>query len=87
MAGKVEGLKLDRMRELCHLLGDPQDDQPTVHLTGTNGKGSVARIVTALLSAHDLTVGTYTSPHLEAVNERISRNGEPMPARGKRRAR
>lgn len=78
MAGKVEGLKLDRMRELCHLLGDPQHDQPTVHLTGTNGKGSVARLVTALISAHDLTVGTYTSPHLEAVNERISRNGEPI---------
>lgn len=66
------------MRELCHLLGDPQHDQPTVHVTGTNGKGSVARLVTALLSAHDLTVGTYTSPHLEAVNERISRNGEPI---------
>ena len=66
------------MRELCHLLGDPQHDQPTVHITGTNGKGSVARLVTALLSAHDLTVGTYTSPHLEVVNERISRNGEPI---------
>jgi dihydrofolate synthase/folylpolyglutamate synthase len=69
------------MRELCHLLGDPQHDQPTLHLTGTNGKGSVARLVTALLGAHDLTVGTYTSPHLESVNERISRNGEPIPDR------
>ncbi|MEO7573912.1 MAG: cyanophycin synthetase, partial [Acidimicrobiales bacterium] len=59
-------------------LGDPQHDQPTVHITGTNGKGSVARMVTALLSAHDLPVGTYTSPHLEAINERISRNGEPI---------
>lgn len=66
------------MRELCHVLGDPQDDQPTVHVTGTNGKGSVARIVTALLGAHDIPVGTYTSPHLERVNERISRNGEPI---------
>jgi len=66
------------MRELCGVLGDPQDDQPTIHLTGTNGKGSVARIVTALLGAHDLTVGTYTSPHLERINERISRNGEPI---------
>jgi len=75
IAGKVEGLKLDNMRELCAVLGDPQDQQPTVHITGTNGKGSVARLVTALLGAHDLTVGTYTSPHLEALNERISRNG------------
>ena len=66
------------MQALCSVLGDPQDDQPTVHLTGTNGKGSVARMVTALLGAHDLTVGTYTSPHLEAINERISRNGEPI---------
>jgi dihydrofolate synthase/folylpolyglutamate synthase len=66
------------MRELCSVLGDPQHDQPTVHITGTNGKGSVARIVTALLGAHDLSVGTYTSPHLERLNERISRNGEPI---------
>ena len=66
------------MRELCKVLGDPQHDQPTIHLTGTNGKGSVARIVTALLGAHDITVGTYTSPHLEVINERLSRNGEPI---------
>lgn len=63
------------MRELCAVLGDPQHQQPTVHITGTNGKGSVARLVTALLGVHDLTVGTYTSPHLETINERISRNG------------
>jgi len=78
IAGGVEGLKLDNMRELCGVLGDPQRDQPTVHITGTNGKGSVARMVTALLAAHDLPVGTYTSPHLEAINERVSRNGEPI---------
>lgn len=66
------------MRELCHVLGDPQHHQPSVHVTGTNGKGSVARMTTALLGAHDLSVGTYTSPHLEVINERISRNGEPI---------
>ncbi len=60
------------------MLGDPQHSQPTVHVTGTNGKGSVARMVTALLGAHDLPVGTYTSPHLERINERISRNGEAI---------
>ena len=74
----MEGLKLDNIRELCDVLGDPQTDQPTVHVTGTNGKGSVARMVTALIGAHDLSVGTYTSPHLEAINERISRNGEAI---------
>lgn len=74
----MDGLKLDNMRELCHVLGDPQESQPTVHITGTNGKGSVARMVTALLGAHDLPVGTYTSPHLERINERISRNGEAI---------
>lgn len=78
VAGKVEGLKLDNMRELCHVLGDPQDHQPTVHITGTNGKGSVARLLSALLGVHDLTVGTYTSPHLEVINERITRNGHPI---------
>ena len=66
------------MRELARVLGDPQHHQPTVHITGTNGKGSVARMVTALLGAHDLPVGTYLSPHLERINERISRNGEPI---------
>lgn len=78
VAGQVEGLKLDNMRELCGVLGDPQHQQPTVHITGTNGKGSVARLVTALIGVHDLTVGTYTSPHLESINERISRNGQPI---------
>jgi len=66
------------MRELCDVLGDPQHDQPTIHVTGTNGKGSVTRLVAGLLGAHDLTVGTYTSPHLEVINERIARNLEPI---------
>jgi len=78
VAGRVEGLKLDSMRALVGVLGDPQHAQPTVHVTGTNGKGSVARMVTRLLGGHDLPVGTYLSPHLERINERISRNGEPI---------
>ena len=59
-------------------MGDPQDAYPIVHITGTNGKGSVARMVTALLAARGLHVGTYTSPHLERVNERIAWGGEPI---------
>lgn len=78
-AGRVHGLSLDRMRELAHVLGDPQHAAPVIHLTGTNGKGSVGRMVTSLLQASGLSVGTYTSPHLERVNERISWNGEPIP--------
>jgi dihydrofolate synthase/folylpolyglutamate synthase len=69
---------LDRMYALCGLLGDPQSAYPVVHLTGTNGKGSTARMVTALLQAYGLSVGTYTSPHLEHINERLSWNGEPV---------
>jgi dihydrofolate synthase/folylpolyglutamate synthase len=63
---------------LVDVLGAPQQDYPVVHITGTNGKGSVARMVTALLQGHGLTVGTYTSPHLQHVNERIARDGEPI---------
>jgi dihydrofolate synthase/folylpolyglutamate synthase len=69
---------LDRMVSLCHLLGDPQTAFPVVHLTGTNGKGSTARITSALLGAHGLSVGTYTSPHLERLNERIAWDGDPI---------
>ena len=78
VAGRLEGLSLDRMRALCDVLDNPQNAQPTIHLTGTNGKGSTARMISALLGAHDLTVGTYTSPHLERITERLSRNLEPI---------
>ena len=77
-AGRIEGLSLASMRELMALLGDPQDAVPAIHITGTNGKGSVAAMVTSLLAAHGLSVGTYTSPHLERLNERMSRNGVPI---------
>jgi dihydrofolate synthase/folylpolyglutamate synthase len=77
-AGRVEGLSLDRMQRLVDVLGQPQQAAPVIHLTGTNGKGSTARMVTALLVESGLTVGTYTSPHLQRVNERIARNGEPI---------
>jgi dihydrofolate synthase/folylpolyglutamate synthase len=77
-AGKVDGLSLAPMEALLALLGDPQHAMPVVHVTGTNGKGSVAAMVTRLLEAHGLSVGTYTSPHLHRINERIGRNGEPI---------
>lgn len=77
-AGRVAGLSLDRMRRLVDVLGDPQHAYPVVHLTGTNGKGSTARMLTAILSESGLSVGTYTSPHLQRLNERITRNNEPI---------
>lgn len=77
-AGMVDGLDLVSMRELMHVLGDPQAAQPVVHVTGTNGKGSVATMLTALFMAHGLTVGTATSPHLDRLAERIRRNGVPI---------
>jgi len=69
---------LDRMVELVRVLGDPHRAFPAVHLTGTNGKGSTAAIISSLLGARGLTVGTYTSPNLARVNERLARNGEPI---------
>jgi dihydrofolate synthase / folylpolyglutamate synthase len=63
---------LDRMRRAATLLGDPQGAAPVIHLTGTNGKGSTTRMIGALLAARGLSVGTYTSPDLERVNERLA---------------
>ncbi len=69
---------LARMEALAALLGSPQLEYPVIHLTGTNGKTSVARIATALLVAIGVSTGTYTSPHLERVNERMSWDGVPI---------
>lgn len=75
---QAAAMRLDRIRHLVGLLGDPQTACPVVHLTGTNGKGSTARMITRLLSAKGLSVGTYTSPHLQRLNERLSWAGEPI---------
>jgi dihydrofolate synthase/folylpolyglutamate synthase len=76
--GRIESPTLERMRTIVAAMGDPQLTYPVIHVTGTNGKGSTSQMITRLLMAHGLTVGTYTSPHLERLNERISRNGEPI---------
>jgi dihydrofolate synthase/folylpolyglutamate synthase len=70
--------RLDAMRRTMEVLGEPQRAAPVIHLTGTNGKTSTARMVEALLLAHDLRVGRYTSPHLSRVTERISVDGAPV---------
>ncbi|HUC05482.1 MAG TPA: folylpolyglutamate synthase/dihydrofolate synthase family protein [Acidimicrobiales bacterium] len=71
---------LDRMHAAMSVLGDPHLSIPSVHITGTNGKGSTTAMVTALLMAQGLTVGTYTSPNLHTVAERIARDGRPIGA-------
>jgi dihydrofolate synthase/folylpolyglutamate synthase len=73
---------LDRVRALLDLLGDPQRAYPLVHVTGTNGKTSITRMVDALLSATGLRTGRFISPHLQVVTERIAVDGVPIsPAR------
>ncbi|BCJ63843.1 bifunctional folylpolyglutamate synthase/dihydrofolate synthase [Polymorphospora rubra] len=69
---------LGRIEELLDLLGSPQRAYPSIHLTGTNGKTSTARMIDSLLRAFGLHTGRYTSPHLETVRERISLDGEPV---------
>jgi dihydrofolate synthase / folylpolyglutamate synthase len=76
--GRIESPTLQRMQQIMAALGDPQLAAPCIHITGTNGKGSTTQMITRLLMAHGLSVGTYTSPHLERINERISRNLEPI---------
>ncbi|MGH3727910.1 MAG: bifunctional folylpolyglutamate synthase/dihydrofolate synthase [Micromonosporaceae bacterium] len=71
-----------RIETLLDLLGNPQRAYPSIHLTGTNGKSSTARMIDALLRAHGLRTGRYTSPHLESVRERISLDGEPVSEEG-----
>jgi dihydrofolate synthase/folylpolyglutamate synthase len=71
---------LDRITALVTLLGDPQRAYPVIHLTGTNGKTSTARMTEALLRARGLRTGLFTSPHLSSVRERIVVDGQPLSA-------
>jgi dihydrofolate synthase / folylpolyglutamate synthase len=69
---------LERITALVTLLGDPQRAYPVIHLTGTNGKTSTARMTEALLRARGLRTGLFTSPHLSSVGERIVVDGQPL---------
>jgi dihydrofolate synthase/folylpolyglutamate synthase len=68
----------ERMQALVDLLGDPQRAYRSIHLTGTNGKTSTARMIDELLRGFGVRTGRYTSPHLARVNERIVIDGEPV---------
>jgi dihydrofolate synthase/folylpolyglutamate synthase len=69
---------LSRIESLLDLMGTPQRTYPSIHVTGTNGKTSTARMIDALLRAHGLRTGRYTSPHLDSVRERITLDGTPV---------
>ncbi len=73
---------LERIEAFMELLGDPQRTYPVLHLTGTNGKTSTARMIETLIGALGLRVGRFTSPHLESMTERISLDGEPVSEEG-----
>jgi dihydrofolate synthase/folylpolyglutamate synthase len=62
---------LDRMRRLMTALGHPQNEFDSVHVVGSNGKSSTARMIAAILARHGLRTGSYTSPHLTSFTERI----------------
>jgi dihydrofolate synthase/folylpolyglutamate synthase len=74
-AGRLGLPSLERISALVGALGDPQATYPIVHVTGTNGKGSTSRMTAAILQACGLSVGTYLSPHLERINERLEFDG------------
>ncbi|MEV2273679.1 bifunctional folylpolyglutamate synthase/dihydrofolate synthase [Nonomuraea africana] len=69
---------LDRIVALLDLLGSPQQSYPVVHIAGTNGKTSTARLTEVLLRERNLRVGRFTSPHLVSMRERIVVDGEPL---------
>ena len=69
---------LDRVRGVTDLLGDPQTAVPVIHLAGTNGKTSTARMIESVLRSFGLRTGLYTSPHLHSPRERIRIDGEAI---------
>lgn len=75
---RVQKFGLENIRVLCTALGDPQRTAPCVHVAGTNGKGSTAAMIEAILRAAGFRTGLYTSPHLERINERIRIDGEEI---------
>ncbi|MFJ7203078.1 bifunctional folylpolyglutamate synthase/dihydrofolate synthase [Streptomyces sp. NPDC098789] len=82
LAGRWGETKLEpsvtRIEALMDVLGSPQRAYPSIHVTGTNGKTSTARMVEALLVAFELRTGRYTSPHVQSITERISLDGLPI---------
>ena len=72
--GKADNLSVKKMKRIMELLGNPQDKLKFVHVTGTNGKGSIIEMLNSILVNANLKVGKFISPHLVKHNERISIN-------------
>jgi dihydrofolate synthase / folylpolyglutamate synthase len=71
-------LDLQRMKMILDIMGHPEESYRVIHITGTNGKGSTARMAEAICRAYGMRTGLYTSPHLEHVNERIAIDGQQL---------
>ncbi len=69
---------LEKIADVLAKLGEPHKRYPIIHIAGTKGKGSVAAMLTAIMKSAALKIGTYISPHLVDIRERISINGEPL---------
>ncbi len=74
-------LGLERIKDLCRMLGDPQDGMKFVHIAGTNGKGSTAAFVANILQQAGYRTGLFTSPYIHSFSERIKVNNEKIPKR------
>ena len=69
---------LGRMQKAVDLLGNPEESYPIIHVTGTNGKGSTIAFMRELFVTHGKKVGTFTSPHIVSIHDRICINGQPI---------
>ena len=70
---------LDNIEALCDLIGHPEHSFKSLHIAGTNGKGSSSHFMASILQEHGFKVGLYTSPHLHSFTERIKINGKEVP--------
>ncbi len=69
---------LTNIKAFCKLLNEPQNSYPSIHVAGTNGKGSTSHMIASVLQTAGYKVGLYTSPHLKDFRERIRINGDPI---------
>lgn len=78
IGGKAFNASLDNIQRFCAHLGNPHTQYPTLHIAGTNGKGSSSHLLAGILQAAGYKVGLYTSPHLKTFTERVRVNGQEM---------
>ena len=77
--GSAYKIGLDNIQAICNVIGNPENKIKTIHLAGTNGKGTVSNYLTNIYQQNGYKVGTFTSPHLVDFRERITINGEWIP--------